>query len=320
MSAPGSGCATMNTLRRRGTMSTTANRGRQLAIAIPVALALLVIAVLGARWLRGVEGVAGFIATYPGANPQPEGAPEQIAGWVGWQHFFNMFLMVLIIKTGWQIRTTTRPPAHWQAKKPGLLTGSRPQRISIHIWTHLTLDALWIINGLVFAVMIFATGHWMRIVPTSLDIFPNALSAGLQYLSLDFPTTSGWASYNALQVLAYFTTVFIAAPLAAISGLRLSPAWRSEWGVSKILPIEAARKIHFPIMVYFVAFILVHVTLVFTTGALRNLNTMYAARDDTSWVGLGIFAASLVVTIIGWVLLRPAFLAPLASPPGKLTR
>src|SRR5690625_4757744 len=116
-------------------MATTTNRGRQLAIAIPIALVALVVVVLTARWLRGMDAVAEFVATYPGANPQPEAAPDRIAGWVNWAHFLNMFLMVLIIKTGWQIRTTTRPPAHWQAKKPGLLAGPRPQRISIHIWT-----------------------------------------------------------------------------------------------------------------------------------------------------------------------------------------
>ena len=38
-----------------------------------------------------------------------------------------------------------------------------------------------------------------------------------------------------------------------------------------------------------------HVALVFTTGALRNLNHMYAGRNDHSWVGFWFFAASMVV-------------------------
>lgn len=296
------------------------SRGKQIAIAVPAALVVLVVAVLIARWARGTGGVESFIASYPGAAPQPEAAPEGIPGWIGWQHFLNFFLMVLIIRTGWLIRTTQRPRAHWQAKKPGLLTGKRPQRISMDIWLHLVLDAVWLLNGVIFVVLLLATGHWMRLVPTSLEIFPNALSAGLQYLSLDFPTTSGWAAYNGLQVLAYFATVFIAAPLAAISGARLSPAWRTEWRLSKIFPIEVARKIHFPVMIYFVLFIIGHVTLVMTTGALRNLNTMYAARDGVSWVGFWIFAASLAITVIGWILARPMFLSPIASLTGKVTR
>lgn len=73
-------------------------------------------------------------------------------------------------------------------------------------------------------------------------------------------------------------------------------------------------------MLYFVLFIIVHVTLVLTTGVLRNLNHMYAARDDQSWLGFWIFAASLAIIIIAWVAARPLFLRPIASMTGKVTR
>ncbi len=55
-------------------------------------------------------------------------------------------------------------------------------------------------------------------------MFPNALSLLIQYLSLDWPTDQGWVAYNGLQLLAYFITVFVAAPLALITGLGMSPA------------------------------------------------------------------------------------------------
>ncbi|MFP3802940.1 oxidoreductase, partial [Paraburkholderia sp. SIMBA_027] len=70
------------------------------------------------------------------------------------------------------------------------------------------------LNGLIFIVLLFATGQWLRIVPTNWDVFPNALSAGLQYASLNWPLENGWNNYNRLQLLTYFLTVFIAAPLA----------------------------------------------------------------------------------------------------------
>ncbi|MDQ1573061.1 MAG: hypothetical protein QOH44_620, partial [Actinomycetota bacterium] len=69
-----------------------------------------------------------------------------------------------------------------------------------------------------------------------------------------------------------------------------------------------------------VAFTIVHVTLVLATGALRNLNHMYAGRDDQSWIGFWIFAASLVVMIVGWIIARPAFLARVASLSGTVRR
>lgn len=73
-------------------------------------------------------------------------------------------------------------------------------------------------------------------------------------------------------------------------------------------------------MSYFVGFTIVHVGLVFATGALRNLNHMYAGRDDESWVGLIVFAALLVVMIVGWVVARPAMLTRLASLGGTVRR
>jgi hypothetical protein len=42
-----------------------------------------------------------------------------------------------------------------------------------------------LVNGLIFVVLLFASGRWMRIVPTSWEAFPNALSALLQYITLD---------------------------------------------------------------------------------------------------------------------------------------
>ena len=43
----------------------------------------------------------------------------------------------------------------------------------------------------------------------------------------------------------------------------------------------------------------------FTTGLLNNLNHVYAARNDDSWVGFTVFAASMVVCIVGWVAATP---------------
>jgi len=62
-------------------------------------------------------------------------------------------------------------------------------------------------------------------------------------------------------------------------------------------------------MVWFLFFIAVHVTLVLTTGALRNLNHVYAVRDDASWVGFALFAASMAVIVVLWVAATPFTLA-----------
>jgi thiosulfate reductase cytochrome b subunit len=294
---------------------------RRAAVAGAAVVALLALVLL-AKWLRTLPGVQEFLHGYPGYATLPAGAPEGLPAWLGWQHFLNAFFIVLIIRSGWQVRTAVRPPAHWTRNNKGpLRTRNPPTTMSLDLWFHLCLDALWVLNGAIFIVLLLATGQWMRIVPTGWDVVPNALSAALQYASLDWPVENGWVNYNALQLLAYFATVFIAAPLAILSGLRISSAWPKQAGqLNRIFPIEAARAVHFPVMLYYVLFVVVHVFLVFATGALRNLNHMYAARDDDGWLGFWLFAASLAVTAAAWVLARPLFLRPAASLMGKVTR
>jgi thiosulfate reductase cytochrome b subunit len=263
-----------------------------------------------------------FLTTYPGETPLPEGAPVGLPAWLGWQHFLNAFFIVLIIKTGWQVRTQTRPPAMWERNNTGLLkTKNPPKKISLTLWAHLTFDTLWLLNGLVFVILLFATGHWVRVVPTSWEVIPNAVSAALQYLSLAWPTENGWVNYNSLQLLTYFLTIFVAAPLAAISGIRMSGAWPIKaTHLNKIYPVELARAIHFPVMLYFVLFVIMHVTLVLATGALRNLNHMYASQDSGDWAGFWIFFASLVIMAGAVFAARPLVLAPIAQLTGKLGR
>ena len=107
-------------------------------------------------------------------------------------------------------------------------------------------------------------------------------------------------------MIAYFITVFVAAPLALITGLGMSPALSTRFRhISKIFSIQTARSLHFLVLVWFLLFIVIHVTLVFTTGLLVNLNHVYPGRNDNSWVGFWLFAASMVVVLVGWVAATP---------------
>ena len=302
--------------------TTPRSRWFSLVWIIPVALVILAAIVLGARSFTASDAGVAFLTSFPGASAPAAGTPVGFPAWLSWQHFFNSLLILLIVRTGWAVRTTTRPAAFWTRNNTGLIrTKGAPKRISLNLWFHFTLDALWVLNGIVFYVLVFVTGQWLRIVPTSWDVFPNAVSAALQYASLQWPTENGWVNYNALQLLAYFTTVFIAAPLAILTGIRMSAAWPvNATRLNRIYPVTVARKLHLPIMIYFVAFIVVHVTLVLATGALRNLNHMYGGRNDDSWVGFIIFAVSLVVMIGAWIAARPLLLRPVASLMGKVSR
>lgn len=302
---------------------------------LPIGFMLLLVLVAVAKGLRGEPSVERFIRDHPGTlAPSHPSAATGFPWWARWQHFFNLFFMVFIIRAGIQILsdhprlywTRHSTPGRdwfriqnpvpedplWTAKQDSIslpgqvgLPGLR-HSIGLARWWHLGVDALWLLNGVIFLVLLFATGRWERLVPTSWDVFPNALSVLIQYLSLNWPTENGWVAYNALQLIAYFITVFVAAPLALITGLGMSPALSTRFKrVSKVLSIQTARSLHFIVLVWFLFFILLHVTFVFTTGLLVNLNHVYAGRTDGSWVGFGIFAASMVVVIVGWVAATP---------------
>jgi Thiosulfate reductase cytochrome B subunit (membrane anchoring protein) len=298
------------------------SRLRPLVWVVPAVLIGLAAIVLGARWLRSLESVQQFLASYPGSSTLPAWAPVGFPAWVAVLHGLNVLFMLLIVRSGWQLRGKGRPAAFWKRNNNGLIrTPGQPVRIGLTLWWHLTLDALWVTCGVLFTILLFSTGQWVRIVPVHWDAIPNALSAALQYVSLQWPTEDGWTNYNALQLLTYFITVFVAAPLALLSGLRLSPGLARWWRpVDRRFTLGAARVLHVTVMVYFVAFTIVHVTLVLATGALRNLNHMFGLRDDTTWIGFAIFAASLVVMAAIWLLVRPALLRPVASLTGSVSR
>ncbi len=298
---------------------------------LPIGFVLLISLVALAKGLRGEASVQRFIRHYPGtlASAHPS-ATTGIPAWARWQHFFNLFFMVFIIRSGIQILSDhprlywTRhctpgrdwfriqkpvpPDPLWTAKQDSIslprqvgLPGLR-HSIGLARWWHLGVDAFWLLNGVIFLVLLFATGRWERLVPTSWDVFPNALSVLIQYLSLNWPVENGWAAYNGLQLIAYFITVFVAAPLALITGLGMSPALSTRFKrLSRVLSIQTARSLHFIVLAWFLVFIVLHLTFVFTTGLLVNLNHVYAGRTDGSWIGFGIFAASMVVVSVGWV-------------------
>ncbi|GGH48719.1 cytochrome b/b6 domain-containing protein [Microbacterium album] len=272
------------------------------------ALALCVfMLVFFTRWLVSLAPVAGFLAEYPGAAPMPAGSGVGIPAWLSWTHFLNAFFLLLIIRSGVRIRGEKSPSGLWTSRRV------KKRRMSLTMWFHVAVDVLWMLNGLVFVVLLFATGHWVRIVPTSWEVFPHALSALIQYVSLDWPTHSGWTGYNALQQLSYFAIVFVASPLAILTGARLSAFWpRGADRLNRLYPLDLAKAVHYPVMLFFAGFAVVHVGLVFATGALRNLNAMYAGQDAVNWTGFWIFTVSVLAMAGGWVAARDRVIAPIA--------
>lgn len=128
----------------------------------------------------------------------------------------------------------------------------------------------------------------------------------MQYLSLDFPPPSGWTQYNALQTLAYFTTVFVAAPLAMVTGLLQSPAISAKLGsAAGIFNRQVSRTVHFCVLLYFVVSLATHITFVVITGFGVNINHITRGVNVDSAEGVWLFVVGITIIVLLWIAATP---------------
>lgn len=128
--------------------------------------------------------------------------------------------------------------AVWTAKEDSVtlpkhlgLPGFR-HSIGLARWWYFSFDLLWLINGVVFYVLLFSTGGveapGAQLILTSSRTRCRRPCSICRWSCRRTPASS---SYNALQLLAYFITVFIAAPVALVTGLlRRAPSIAGRFG------------------------------------------------------------------------------------------
>jgi len=309
---------------------------------LPLAVGGLLIAIAAAHQLRTYPWMQTFIARYPGQGSFQPPVETGYPVWLRVMHFLNLTFMLFIIRSGAQILAEhprlqfdagSTPGKEWLRLRgpvppdrmvqepagrawtsmddavslPGWL-GLPGLRHSIGLarWWHFGADVLWLVNGVLFYILLFATGQWQRLVPQSWDVIPNAVSTGIQYLSLDLPANQGWTQYNGAQVIAYFLAVFVAAPLALLTGLLQSPAIASRFGVGwGRINRQVARSVHFWVLLYFVVFIVIHTVMVAITGFTVNVNHITTGLNVPSRWGLLLFVAWMAVVIALWAAASP---------------
>jgi len=301
---------------------------------LPIGAAGLVFLIAVAQSLREIPGVQAFIKAYPGIAQAAPSVDTGFPWWLQLQHFLNMLFMMFIIRAGIQI-LADHPRLYWNrdctpgsewfrfqhAVPQGRIWPAKDDSVTLPTWLgipglrhtiglarwwHFSIVLLWLINGVVFYGLLFWTNQWLRLVPLTWDVFPNALSTAIQYASLDFPVDHSWTRYNGLQQLSYFATVFIAAPVSIATGLLQSPAISNRLGLlGSVLNRQVARSIHFISFLWFVLFILAHGIMVFVTGIRQNTNHMFAGVESQAWVGLPLFVLAMVLLGLAWWVASP---------------
>lgn len=304
---------------------------------LPPAVVAAAIAVAVAKLVYPTPAAQGFLGTFPCVPAVPALAPG-MPGFMRWTHLFNFVLMIMIVRSGLQIlvdhprlyfnthctpdsewlrlrgpvprdrRDPRRPHRQWKSKDDAIpltalvgLPGGR-HTIGIARHWHFLADILFIVNGAVFIGMSFATGYWRWLVPVTWRIFPDAVSCTLTYTSLHHVSgPNAFFHLNALQQLSYFAVVYVMSPLAILTGLAQSPAFDNQhkWYQRLFLNRQAARSLHFLLMVGFVAFFAIHMLMVMIepTFAL-NLNHITLGVNVDNFDGVAIFLLVVLLAVV----------------------
>ncbi len=302
----------------------------------PGALAVCTVLVLGPVALAWAQYLVFGLPADPSAllvaptAADPQGFPV----WLRLGHWVNFFFLVLIVRSGlsiladharlywnngcapgtdWLRFTPVAVPTDrvWTAKEdarylsPVLgLPGYRHTVGLARHWHFITVP-FFLLNGAVFITLLFVTNQWRRLVPTSWQVVPDAWRIFVHYATFHLPVEpNGFFHYNALQQVSYFAVVFLLAPVSMLSGMAMSPAIenRFHWFPKLFGSRQGARSVHFLVLVAYVAFTIIHVTMVAATGLTRNMNHMGTGRDDSvSHTGLWIGAGVLLLTVAACV-------------------
>ena len=266
---------------------------------------------------------------------------ESFPVWLRATHWINVFFMGFLIRAGIQILGSF-PRLYWNDHcKPGTewLRFTRKQQPKDRMWTtleeeeevpavlgqpggsnlglgrhwHFFAAIFWMLNGIVYLVLLFASGEWSRLVPTTWRIFPNAWQTMVAYLTFHAPPRSLYIGvYDPLQQLSYFAVVFLLAPFLILTAAAQSPAieGRFPWYPKLFGGRQGARSLHFLGLVAFLGFILIHTAMVFLTGPLHNFGDIIMGQHTSHQGAALAIGLSLIILIFAtygvtsWLSLR----------------
>jgi DMSO/TMAO reductase YedYZ molybdopterin-dependent catalytic subunit/thiosulfate reductase cytochrome b subunit len=298
-----------------------------------ITLGLLVLPV-AAAWIETSIWGLPDIAPLAQVNPNNFAGPNGFPLWVRYCHFFNFLFVTMLIRSGLSIlvdhprlyfNNDCTPGSEWIKFTPLVVPRDRVwtakddsryisplvatpgYRHAIGIaraWHFINVHGF-IFTGVVFAILLFASEQWKRIVPTSWRVVVQAWDTFVHYATFHLPPEpDGFYGYTALQQIAYSSVVFVFGPVAVLSGIAMSPAVVNRFPAYARMfgGRQSARSIHFLTMLGFLSFLVVHVTLVVMTGFIRNMNHIVMGTDDYSKSGALWGFIGIGVVVLTWVL------------------
>ena len=242
--------------------------------------------------------------------------------WVGINHYFNLLFVGFLIRSGIEI-LSAHPKLYWnESSRPGSewLKFTKKKLPSDRLWTgadeeesfsswvalpgrnnlgmgrhwHFFCVIFWILNGLIYVGLLFTTGEWRRLIPTSWSIIPQAAQAAWVYLHLQLPPHGN--PYNPLQQVTYAAVVFLLAPFLILTGAGMSPAIsaRYPWFIWVFGGRQRARSLHFLALLAVSLFTTGHILLVAVDDLPRNMAWIIHGDDTMATLSIVIGAVGLV--------------------------
>jgi DMSO/TMAO reductase YedYZ molybdopterin-dependent catalytic subunit/thiosulfate reductase cytochrome b subunit len=290
---------------------------------IPLVLAWVQAAIYGLPYLAPVQQFNA--ATFTGVHGFP--------WWLRWAHFFNFAFLMMLVRSGlsilvdhprlyfnngctpgteWIRFTPLKVPKDrvWRASdddryiSPLIATPGYRHSVGIARSWHFIDVYGFILTGLIFIPLLFVSGQWERLVPNSWSILPQAWATFVHYANFHFPPEpDGFYAYNALQQISYFLVVYAFAPITILAGASMSPAMVNHfpWFPRMFGGRQGGRSIHFLMMLCWVGFLIVHVTLVVLTGFERNMNHIVLGTDNQLPLGMILGLVGLAAVIASWI-------------------
>ena len=254
--------------------------------------------------------------------------------WLRLAHYVNLLFVGLLIRSGIEI-LAAHPRLYWNdgctprtewlkftkrvvPTDPGVIYTARDDEIAIspllalpgnknlglgRHW-HGVSNLCWMLNGTIYVVLLFTTGEWARLIPTSWSIVPGAWHSLATYLSFQIPPLSEFRPYDPLQQLTYAFVVFVLGPFMLLTGVAMSPAIAASapWYLRLFGGRQVARSLHFLGMATFAVFTVLHVALVLVVHFRENIgNIVLGAPDGNFPLAVGIAAVALLLVLAVYV-------------------
>ena len=196
-----------------------------------ILFAVLVLIPLSLAWAQARWWGLPFIAPNPAAIPGAATGPHGFPAWIRWCHFFNLFFIFMLIRSGLSIlmdhprlyfNDGCTPGSEWirftplKVPKDRLWTAKDDNRyispvVGLPGYSHsIGIGRCWhflnvygfVLTGLFFVSGLLTSNQWERLVPTSWAVFVQAWNTFVYYANFHLPPEpNGFYGYNALQQL-----------------------------------------------------------------------------------------------------------------------